>query len=135
MSNFRFPSVIATAAIIVVSLLLTQSGHAKEPAHSAYPHFLAIQAADNPPKPAAPANDLPAGDGRDTTVKLCSQCHAVTTFSHLRYTKDKWDSVLDDMIAKGLNASDDDMSTVEKYLTTYLVKKDSADSSSSSKGN
>jgi hypothetical protein len=111
---------------------LSQSSQAKERAHSAHTFFFAIQAADNPPKVANPANELPAGDGRDTTVKLCSQCHAVTSFSHLRYSKDKWDSVLDDMVSKGLNASDDDMTTVEKYLTTYLVK---IESSSSSKGN
>ena len=121
MSNLRFPSIL-TAAAIVISLAVVGSSHAKEPAHPAYPHFLAIQAADAPPKPANPADALPAGDGRDLTVKICSQCHAVTTFSKQRNTKEKWDTVLDDMVTKGMNASDDDLTTVENYLTTYMLR-------------
>jgi hypothetical protein len=44
-----------------------------------------------------PEDPLPDGKGKDVTKRVCTACHAVTTFSQ-----------------------DDDLATVRNYLATYL---------------
>jgi hypothetical protein len=141
MLKFRFAFLVAAATLIANSTSLSHGNNfqAEEPARSAHLHLLAIQAGSAAPHSNNPADQLPSGDGRDVTLRLCSQCHSVNNFAQKRYSKDKWDSVLDDMTAKGLSASDDDMTTVEKYLTTYMApdsqSKSSADPSPEPKSN
>jgi hypothetical protein len=36
------------------------------------------------------------------------------------YTRDQWDSIIDAMVAKGLNAPDEDLDTIAGYLATYF---------------
>lgn len=83
------------------------------PEHSAY---LAFQSEDQKPKP----GDLPDGKGKDVTKRVCSGCHSVAVFAQQRQSQEKWASVLDQMIAKGLDASDDDLTTILNYLSTNL---------------
>jgi quinoprotein glucose dehydrogenase len=120
MSNFRFSFIIAASVLLLISLP-SSNLEAKEPARSAHLSFLAIQATEAPPQPQKPADQLPPGEGRDVTLRVCTQCHSVANFAQKRLTKDQWDAILDDMVSKGMSASDDDLGTVEKYLTTYLA--------------
>lgn len=83
------------------------------PEHSSY---LAFQAAEQKPKP----GDLPDGKGKDVTKRVCSGCHAVAIFSQQRHNQDKWASILDQMVAKGMDASDDDLAIILDYLSTNL---------------
>lgn len=78
---------------------------------------LALQAA-----PAAPKEDdpLPDGKGKDITKKVCSGCHALSVVSQKRRTADEWDDILERMISKGLEASDDDLDKIHDYLVTAL---------------
>ena len=64
---------------------------------------------------------LPEGKGRDTTVRLCSNCHRIDRWDKQRHSPEKWSDIVDDMVSKGLNASDDDLSTVNDYLAKYLA--------------
>lgn len=54
------------------------------------------------------------------TKRLCSGCHAVTAFAQQRHSGDQWDVILDNMVSRGLEASDEDLEAVHNYLVTYL---------------
>jgi hypothetical protein len=64
---------------------------------------------------------LPEGKGRDTAVRLCSNCHRIDRWDKERHSAEKWSDIVDDMVSKGLNASDDDLSIVNDYLAKYLA--------------
>jgi cytochrome c5 len=88
----------------------------------------ALQAASGPDK--AKSEDLlPDGKGKDVTKRVCSGCHSVSVFADKRHSADEWDVIINNMIAKGLDAPDDDLTSVHNYLVTYLgpAKKDPAD--------
>ena len=123
--------IVSALAVMATAAALSPTARAAEPASPATipAHFLsvlptshtghlALQAST--PKPAD--NDpLPAGKGKDTTQQVCSGCHAVTMFSSFRKTRDQWSSVIDDMVSKGLSASDQDLDTILNYLATNLA--------------
>jgi len=126
----------ALVAISATTLTRVTNVEAKEPLEPI--HWLV--AAPPPMQQAAPSvhasnptEQLPSGDGRDVTTRVCGGCHGVNLFSQRRYTDDRWDSVIQNMISKGMNASDDDLTAVTKYLTTYMAptttKAPAADSS------
>ncbi len=85
------------------------------PSASAY---LARQADSLKPKSDDP---LPEGKGKDVVMRLCSGCHAVTVFAKERHTPEKWASIVDSMVAKGMEASDDELATINAYLSTNLA--------------
>ena len=118
-SRFIFP---VAGVVAAVAMYLSQSTvQASELAHSTHHSLLPMQAAAAAPPSQDPASQLPAGKGRDVTIRVCTQCHGVNNFADKRYTKDRWDSVIDDMTGKGMDASDEDVDAVEKYLSTYLT--------------
>ena len=81
-----------------------------------------LQAAD--PGQAAKSDDpLPEGKGKDVTKRVCSGCHALSVFAEQRHSEDEWDAILQTMISKGMDASDDDLATVSQYLASYLGPK------------
>jgi cytochrome c5 len=67
----------------------------------------------------APAGEipLPEGKGRDLTKRLCSACHSSNVWAAQRHTREKWGSIIDNMLSKGLEASDDDLAVIQDYLT------------------
>jgi competence protein ComEA len=67
----------------------------------------------------APAK-LPPGPGRDTLVRVCGDCHGVDVFEGQRRTRGQWREVVDDMVARGANASDDDTAAIMNYLATVF---------------
>jgi len=73
-----------------------------------------------PPPSRASTLPLPDGDGKDLTKKLCSTCHGTDVFVKQRHDLEKWNQIIDNMTAKGMRASDDDLDKVADYLTTYL---------------
>jgi hypothetical protein len=91
----------------------------------------APQAAAKDDKPAGAQTEaqLPDGKGQDVTKRVCSTCHGVNQFAGLRYTREKWSSVIDDMVSKGLDASDKDLATINDYLATNLAPKKDAPAS------
>jgi hypothetical protein len=79
---------------------------------------LALQADSQKPKSDDP---LPEGKGKDVVMRLCSGCHAVTVFSKERHTPEKWASIVDNMVSKGMDASDEELDTINTYLSTNLA--------------
>ena len=66
------------------------------------------------------AAELPPGLGRDTLVRVCSDCHGVDLIEGQRRTRGQWKELVDDMVARGANATDDDTKAVINYLATAM---------------
>ena len=86
------------------------------------PSLIAELQADSKQKPTTPAEiSLPEGKGKDVTQRVCSACHGINLFVSQRHTSEKWSSIIDNMISRGLEASDEDLATINKYLATNLA--------------
>jgi len=62
--------------------------------------------------------ELPEGEGKEVTVRVCSACHDMTLTIGERHTEQQWKGVVDDMIRRGAEASDSE----KKLILAYLVK-------------
>ena len=80
--------------------------------------YFVPQADSQKPKSDEP---LPEGKGKDVVMRLCSGCHAVTVFSKERHTPEKWASIVDNMVSKGMDATDEELDTINTYLSTNLA--------------
>jgi len=67
----------------------------------------------------APA-ELPPGPGRDTVLRVCGDCHGVDLIEGQRRTRGQWREVVEDMVGRGANASDDETKAIIDYLATAL---------------
>jgi competence protein ComEA len=81
--------------------------------------FLLAVAAMLAAVPAA-AQTLPAGPGRDTTVKVCGTCHAPERGAAVKLTRDGWREVLAKMTTLGARGTDAEMAEVLEYLSTHF---------------
>jgi competence protein ComEA len=81
---------------------------------------LTVASGQNPP-PAQSPELLPAGPGRDTTLKVCSGCHNVGLVASLRLTRDGWAGVIKDMVREGAKGSDEDLAVVLDYLSANFL--------------
>jgi competence protein ComEA len=72
----------------------------------------------------AQAQTLPGGPGKDVVEKVCTPCHGLQNVIKARMTKDRWAAVVDDMVAKGAEGTDDEMDKVTNYLAaTFSIRK------------
>ena len=96
------------ASIAAMALILVATG--------------AFVAAGQDPPPAQPQQDvLPAGPGKDATVKVCSGCHSVGIVASLRLTRDGWSAVMKDMVKEGAKGTDEELAQVLDYLSTNFL--------------
>jgi outer membrane protein assembly factor BamB len=63
----------------------------------------------------APAT-LPDGPGKTETVAACSNCHALSTGTSLRLSKEAWTDVVNTMASRGMQVSDADRALILDYL-------------------
>ena len=59
---------------------------------------------------------LPAGPGRDITIRSCSTCHGLDVVTNQRLTPREWTNVVQTMSAKGAPASPTELDTIQSYL-------------------
>jgi competence ComEA-like helix-hairpin-helix protein len=71
---------------------------------------------------AAQSDDLPDGKGKDVLQRMCSNCHGLDQITANRYSKKYWGSVVDDMVSRGAEGSDDDVNLVIGYLSRNFGK-------------
>ena len=64
----------------------------------------------------AAIENLPDAKGKDVVEKVCSVCHEATAVGKYRKTKADWQAVIDDMVTRGADASDQEFDTVVDYL-------------------
>ena len=63
---------------------------------------------------------LPEGPGKDTTLRLCSQCHEAAKATSVKLTRDGWIETIDRMKAFGAEGSEADFSAILEYLATHF---------------
>jgi competence ComEA-like helix-hairpin-helix protein len=63
---------------------------------------------------------LPEGKGKAEFERICSQCHAVTVATKLRMNEDGWTGVVNDMVSRGAQGTDDEFDRVVRYLTAHF---------------
>jgi competence protein ComEA len=89
-------------------------------AATVFAFVLALTSATAARPVAVAAGELPPGPGRETLVRVCSDCHGVDLIEGQRRTRAQWKELVDDMVARGANSSDDDARTIINYLATLL---------------
>jgi competence ComEA-like helix-hairpin-helix protein len=65
-------------------------------------------------------DSLPEGRGKAEFTRICSQCHAIAIVTKLRMTEDGWSGVVDDMVSRGAQGTDDEFDRVVKYLGAHF---------------
>ena len=70
-----------------------------------------------PALPAAAQSDLPDGPGKALVERICSGCHGVEVFTDNRATKAHWGAVVDDMVSRGAEGTDEEINQVVEYLS------------------
>ncbi len=61
---------------------------------------------------------LPDGPGKDVFATVCTQCHGMNGIITLRLSRIEWEGLVDDMIARGAPAFDNDYEVIANYLAT-----------------
>jgi len=67
------------------------------------------------PGPPAPADDKNAA----TYTRVCSTCHDAQRILSNRRTKDQWSEVIDKMVERGAQGTDEDFAAVQDYLVSH----------------
>lgn len=65
---------------------------------------------------------LPEGKGKEVLQRMCTNCHGLDQVTSARYSKKYWGSVVDDMVSRGAEGSDDDVNAVINYLARNFGK-------------
>jgi competence ComEA-like helix-hairpin-helix protein len=68
--------------------------------------------------PAEPT--LPDGPGKAIILKSCTTCHDAQQATSKPGTADEWTQTVNDMLSKGADLSDDDVTTVVQYLAAHF---------------
>ena len=73
-----------------------------------------------PEEIATMAASLPAGEGRELTVRVCAACHEPQRAASVRLTREGWQEVVTKMIGLGARASEEEFAQVTDYLATHF---------------
>jgi competence ComEA-like helix-hairpin-helix protein len=65
---------------------------------------------------------LPDAPGKAALKKICASCHELESVVSSRRTRIGWERNVEEMVSRGAEGSDEDMSAVVEYLTTYFGK-------------
>jgi competence protein ComEA len=65
----------------------------------------------------ASAKLLPEGPGKDAVARVCSECHATDNIRKLRLSRDEWSDKIGDMVDRGAEGTEAELSAVLDYLT------------------
>jgi competence ComEA-like helix-hairpin-helix protein len=69
------------------------------------------------------AQSLPQGKGKAEFTRVCGQCHGVEVVIKNVASPDGWAAIVDDMVSKGAQGTEDDFELVTKYLSTNFGPK------------
>jgi competence protein ComEA len=68
-------------------------------------------------------SDLPDGPGKAAFQKICTGCHALESVVRSRNSRERWGEVVDDMVSRGAQGTDDEIDKVIEYLATNFSKR------------
>jgi len=66
--------------------------------------------------------DLPAGAGRETLQKVCTQCHDIESIPRLRYSREDWSNLVYSMKDMGADATGPELEQIVDYLAKNFGK-------------
>lgn len=66
---------------------------------------------------------LPPGDGRDVTIKVCSQCHSPELAAQQSLPPQGWKDLVNQMANNGAQATDAEFDAITKYLSASFPAK------------
>jgi mono/diheme cytochrome c family protein len=66
----------------------------------------------------AQANDvkLPDGEGKAIVQTMCTGCHNLKTVTSKHATKEQWNMIVQQMVSRGADGTDEEIETVINYL-------------------
>src|SRR3954471_11140978 len=64
--------------------------------------------------------ELPAGAGREETVRACSRCHSPELVSSQRQTRDQWQATISNMANLGAEATDSKFEAILDYVAHHF---------------
>ena len=64
--------------------------------------------------------DIPAGAGKDATVKYCSDCHSIEQAVSLRQGAEEWKATLEKMTGMGAKIPDSNYEEILGYLSKHF---------------
>jgi competence protein ComEA len=101
------------AALVLTAGLVAAAQDPSPPAQPSQP---------SSPSPAAPQGDdhpkLPAGQGRDLMIHVCSPCHSPDSVADQDLDAAGWKSLVDEMASMGADATDAQLDQIVHYLAT-----------------
>jgi len=65
---------------------------------------------------------LPAGPGREVTIRTCSTCHGLDVVTNQHLTPQEWTNVVQTMSAKGAAATPDELKLIQSYLSNAFPR-------------
>lgn len=116
-SRLRAGVLIGIAGFIVSSCAASQTGERADLAPPPHP----FEDAATPPAEAI-ASLLPEGAGRDTTIRLCSGCHAVELVAEKQLTRQEWFDLVQFMGDRGATGTPAEMAEITDYLARSFPK-------------
>ena len=60
--------------------------------------------------------EFPPGDGRELTMKVCSQCHELNVIAEQQLDEDGWKNMVDQMASMGATATEAQLNQIVQYL-------------------
>lgn len=63
---------------------------------------------------------LPEGPGKDLVLAKCQTCHDIGFVARERLSRDRWNTILDEMALQGLKLTPEERAAILDYLATYL---------------
>jgi competence protein ComEA len=70
---------------------------------------------------AAKSQTLPDGPGKAELQKVCGLCHQAERSAAVRLTREGWDGVIADMVARGARGTDAELTAILDYLSTHFL--------------
>jgi len=64
----------------------------------------------------------PDRPGKKVVERVCGGCHGLRLMENMRKTPAAWKTSIDDMVTRGMKASDDEIDTVNAYFAKYLTR-------------
>lgn len=61
---------------------------------------------------------LPDGKGKAELIRGCTACHGTDLIVRVRKTPEDWKKTVDEMAARGVDATDEDLANIVRYLST-----------------
>jgi putative heme-binding domain-containing protein len=68
------------------------------------------------------AQSLPEGKGKADFQRICSSCHSVSMATTQRMTQAEWTGVVNDMVSRGAQGTQDELNNVVTYLAANYGK-------------